>query len=376
MPIHILMFGYVFITSLICKTVIEKAHIKTKYSSQTNWLCMAVIMSLPVFFIGMRTNIGDTALHIKMYNMFTATSISDLDLGNSPMPMWDIYRMFFKNYISSDANMWLMGTAILSAIGLCNFLYKYSSDFSLSIFIFFGSTAYCYMMNGVRQFFAISILLFFADFIMQKKTIKFLIVLLIAFWIHKTAIVWLPVYFIIQWKPWSKKAMLAIVVIVIGFIIANATGLMDDALESANYSNYSSNNWESSGGASIYQTLILLPPVLLALWKRKEIAAANDREIDIMVNLSAISVAFMVVANFTDGITFGRIPMYFQIFSYALIPILLDRFFVDKEQKTIKMLCIARYIAAFFVINMIQYGGQMYISSVLNMNYIGNILWF
>src|SRR5574344_928384 len=170
------MFLYVFITGTISHEIIVSGKIKTKYDSKITWFAIIIIMSLPIFFIGMRTNFADTTAHIKSFNMLDRTFSEMIgNMGQSSAPLWELYNCFFKQFISKDANMWLMSLAIISGIGLCKFFYEYSADFSLSMFIFFGSTAYQFMMNGIRQFLAISIVLFFADLKKKRKTFKFII---------------------------------------------------------------------------------------------------------------------------------------------------------------------------------------------------------
>lgn len=379
MPVFWTMIFYVMVVGLIGRTYVTKSNIKKKYDNKTTIFFAILIFILPLFFIGLRTNFADTAAHIKSFNQASSNIMAMGDeVFDSSCPLWNIYIVFFKQFISSNANAWLMVTAILSTVGVIKFFYKYSTDYSLSVYIFFCTITFTYLMNGIRQFFALSLLLFFADYIFKNKFWKFLVVLVIAFFIHQTIIIWLPVYFIVKGKPWSKKILFTIALTVLIVAFANQfTNLLDSAIEGTYYSNYSGtmqSGGEFSSGASIYQTLILLPPVIIALWKRKQIAAINNRNVNIMINISVISVAFMLIANFTSGILMGRIPTYFSVFSYALIPWELDNLFYGNDKKMMKILCYAGYFLAFCVIMLIQFNGNMYESSILGMKYWG-IVW-
>ena len=63
-------------------------------------------------------------------------------------------------------------------------------------------------MGGIRQFMALSVLLFFSDWIFEDKPIRFAIVVLFASMIHASAIIWLPIVFVVSGKAGNLKTIL------------------------------------------------------------------------------------------------------------------------------------------------------------------------
>ena len=60
-------------------------------------------------------------------------------------------------------------------------------------------------MNGMRQCLAAAILFIFNDLIVKGKFKLYLGVVLIVSTIHASALIMIPVYFIVRQDAWSKK---------------------------------------------------------------------------------------------------------------------------------------------------------------------------
>lgn len=87
-------------------------------------------------------------------------------------------------------------THILIILILWLHLRDYSLDIRLSIFIFTFGAYFNTSLNLMRQFIAISVVIYASKFIINRNFVKFLIFIAIAFMFHKTAILYLPFYFL------------------------------------------------------------------------------------------------------------------------------------------------------------------------------------
>lgn len=73
---------------------------------------------------------------------------------------------------------------------------KFSSDKQMSILIFFCFPIFFFMsLSVIRQYVAVAILFYGFKYIRDRKLIKYLILVLIAFLFHKSALLALPIYF-------------------------------------------------------------------------------------------------------------------------------------------------------------------------------------
>lgn len=92
---------------------------------------------------------------------------------------------------------------------------KYSVSPFVSLFLFYCSTLPLLGMN--RQFLAVAVCLFSIQFVVQKKTLYFLVAMVVAVLFHKSALIFLIVYFLNKELKPPVYLMLFLIVIVISF---------------------------------------------------------------------------------------------------------------------------------------------------------------
>lgn len=372
MVVYYTMFLYIFVIGVLGNSYVKKNKIKSKYDNGTNMFFAVLLLILPVVLIGLRTNYIDTKGYIAGFEQLPLewSSVTD-SFEDSKGPGWLVYQWIIKFFITKNPNIFLLITAAIQAGALLKLYYKYSSDYRYSMLLFFLSMSFASsMMNGIRQYTAVSLILYFADYIFDKKYLKFLVVVLIAYSIHNSAVVWAVAIFIVQGKPWNKKVLICIALAVVAIMFLDQfTSFLDEGLADTNYAGYTQQFSEDDGSNPVH-TLIYSVPIVIAFWKRKQIAALNNRTIDILINISILAFALSLVANFTSGILIGRMPIYFSVFSYALFPLMFDNVFNEKDRRMLKTLCGFGYLcyAIYYMYNAWGNMGMPYISDVLGIN--------
>lgn len=329
-----------------------------------------VSFSLLIFFVGMRSGFGDTPAYISGFNAFSLdTNLLEIFKSDSDQKGYDCLLFLFKKYISPDYTVFFMALAIFQGLAIVKLYYKFSCNFFMSAFLFMASTSFTWMMNGLRQFLAVCVIMFFFDYIVDRKFFKFLLVLLVAFSIHESAIVWLPVYFIVAFKPWSFKIWACVAAtLAIVFVLDQYTTFFDDsALEEMeimstmlNYDN------GQDDGVNPIRVLIAAVPAVLAFLGRKKIKEINNPLINICINLSVVGVGIYVVGVVTSGIMVGRIPIYFTLTNYILLPWLIENVLNGKTRTAIKILCYIFYLV-YFVYAFYYTGEHVYYSDGLGL---------
>ncbi len=127
----------------------------------------------------------------------------------------DIYNLYayesgyvVLNWVLSHIGIGFQGFLVLYAffcvITHSRFIYKYSKNPCLTFLIFIAFAAFGYIFGLLRQSIAASILLLSVDAIRDKKFIKFLLLVLLAFTFHRSALIFLPLYFASKIKFKSK----------------------------------------------------------------------------------------------------------------------------------------------------------------------------
>lgn len=365
-----IMFFSVVGISALGSAVVEKYNLRQPYNNHTNLFFAAACLVMPLIIIGGRSNVADTAAYIDGY-LSLSVGFDDLAtvFSESKSPVYVIYQMVLKNIFKLDSyTSYLMITAFISLAGMFRLYYKYSTNYPFTIYLFFASASFVWMMNGIRQFIVVAVIAFFADWIFEKKTIPFLILIFILYYVHSSVIIWVPIYFIIQGKPFSFKIVsIILLTIVILSSISTFTSFLDSALENTNYAGYTQ-QFEGDDGSNIITTIILAVPMILAFWKRKVIEEKAPYYIKVMVNLSVAATAVSLVANFTSGILIGRMPIYFSVFNYILLPWLIENAFEGNDRNIIKVGCTVFYFAYIYYYLEVVMGWVIYRSTFLNIN--------
>ena len=138
------------------------------------------------------------------------------------------------------------------------FIYrKYSENYWMSIFIFVAGTDYMsWCQNGIRQFLAIAIIMAGFPLLLKRKYVPLTVIILLGATFHASALLMVPIIFIVQGKAWNKKSVLCILGCILILIFVNRfTDGMNDALSNTQYSNMVT-DWKDSKMAYNMEELI------------------------------------------------------------------------------------------------------------------------
>lgn len=320
--------------------------------------------ALLVFFVGNRSSMHDTLEYQYMYDIFYTddlNQISDIITGkiNVKGPLFVIYMVLFKHFVHGTCNDWLMSIAIFQAISLALFFYKYSVNYAYSIYLFFTTSVFLWMVNGMRQFIAITVVLFAVNWLIKRKTIPFFLIVLVAYFFHSSAILWIPVYFIIHFKPWSTKFLVCSAILVVAILFVSSSSLISNT-------EYDYLLTDQRTGINPFRVAVSLVPPVIAYIRRKEIEKRANPLINLLINLSVISVGCYVVGMLINGVA-ARIVAYFDIFSLLLLPWVLKNAFDESMGKSITIASFIGYFMYFWY-NMYIARNGMYVSDNLGLN--------
>ena len=329
-------------------------------------LVMALLtFALLVFFVGNRSTIHDTQQYQYMYNLYYSDDLNQIvDILNGTRkekgPLFFVYLVLFKHFTHGTYNDWFMSIAVFQAVSLAVFFYKYSVNYTYSIYLFFTMGIFIWMVNGMRQFIAITIILFAVDWLIQKRLIPFMIVVLIAYNFHSSAILWVPVYFIVQYKPWSMKFIVCAVLLTAAIVFVSNSSLLDNT-------DYDYIVTSNRTGINPFRLVVSMVIPVIAYTRKDIIEEKNDPFVNILINISVISVGCCIVGMFTNGVA-ARIAAFFDVFSLLLLPWLLKKAFDESMGRTIAIISFVGYFV-FFLVTMYGAHNGIYESQLLRLYY-------
>lgn len=331
----------------------RKELVQGKYEWRTTWF-WAMLFFLPITICSAQRGTweGDTGTYSLMFQQIPSdiSAISEVLASAERDKGYPLLELFVKSTGGTFRQM-VTGIAIFSSWAVVSTYRKYSEEYALSIFLFVaGFEYYQWMFNGMRQFLAVSILLLCTPAIIEKRYKHIFLPLCIAASLHMSVLIVVPCLFIVSGKAFNRRVLLFLAVIVVAvLVLARAGALNDLIIDLMNETQYDSIVDEfvetMNSGTNSLRVLVYSVPTIIALVGLKYIRHENDPVINFCVNMSVISMCIYVVSMFTSAILIGRLPIYFSIYNYILLPWEINHIFERKSAMILSVTLVIAYLA-------------------------------
>lgn len=298
---------------------------------------IAVILPIAFFttFVACRRTIGDTFFYMHSFRLLPDENPVKIEFFFTDM------FSFFQNIIRNmtDEAQWLIVFAAIFSVPVpLIILYKYCPKFEMAIFMF---VAFGYLggtMNGMRQYMATSFVLVATKYLFSiKKTdfIKYAILILLAYCMHNSAIIMIPIYFIVRRRAWQMSSLLIILGSIIGVIIFDAIlPSFLSALEETSYAGYSENGWFTNGqegGSSFIRAIFILYPLAVAFFYKERIKMIGHIG-DILINIACIEAAIFIISMYNW--IFSRLAIYLAVY-FIIFTVWVTNYAVKPKDRTL-----------------------------------------
>jgi transmembrane protein EpsG len=205
-------------------------------------------------------------------------------------------------------------------------------------------------MNGVRQYLTAAIIFTATKYILDGNWKKYFLIVLFAATFHQSALVLIPIYFVVRRKAWSTITfilLLLAVLIVIGFNqFAEAFFATIGDTQYGHYKDF------QEGGANILRVAVEATPLILAFIGRHKLRELFPKS-DYIVNMALLGLVFMIIS--TQNWIFARFSIYFGLYQLILISWVI-KVFIEKDQKLIYYAVILCYFIYFVYEHVITLG--------------------
>lgn len=258
---------------------------------------MALLVALPyILWAGFRYNIGDTGTYILNFRA-APSSLSELHLilnDESKDPGFTILMTLFKQFGMTNYWEFFLVVAFVQMVCIAFTFRKYSSNYWISLFLFIASTDYMsWMHNGMRQFLAVCLIFAAFDLLVKKRYKLFCLVTLFASTMHGSALIMIPLAYIMQGRAFNKKTIMCVTgtVLLLPFI-DQLLPLLDSLLANTQYSDMMTNDiWANDDGTNPIRVLVYSVPAIIALFGWQYIQKADDPVMNMCANASLITMA-------------------------------------------------------------------------------------
>lgn len=354
-----------FVGGIILTKFFPKRNIIVLEKNQERWsVPIAIAFVIPYIVVAsFRTDamVGDTASYRRWFLSMPQT-VSEWSGVLSEVTKdkgFTVLLLFLRKIFGNEDVLFFLAIATFQIFVVAMVCRKYSCDYWMSIFMFIATTDYIsWVNNGLRQFIAVTIIFAATGLMLKKKYIFTILLILLAATIHGSALLMLPIVFIIQGKPWNKKTVLLVLASIVVLYFANQfTNVLDKLLADTAYTNMVS-DWQewNDNGTNPLRVLVYSIPTILSFMGLKYIKAEDDPVINLATNASLVSTALYIVSMGTSGIFMGRLPIYVSMYSmYILLPWEIEHMFTKDSARLVKI-CTVILFSTFFWYQMHAWG--------------------
>lgn len=332
----------IYISELAVTVILASVLNRLKASK---WLTV-ILVSIPLVCIaGFRWKVGTD--FVTYYSTFTE------------IPNYSLSFLFGKTYSDFipyergfSLLVWIIGlinknpqfiifiTSLINVVIVVVALKKYSRNFSLSIYLYVTSMIYFSTFNGIRQWIA-SVIIFIAfKYLINRDLKKYLIFVLITSMIHISSLIMIPVYFIVNFKPFGKKIIIIVVIIgIISVLLQPILQNLEVFTTDTRYSEYM-NVSEEDDGVNIFRVLVAAVPVIISFIFYNKLK--DDKENRFLINFATLN--FLVLFLAMQSTIIARLTMYFELYNLLLYPKIVKVLKKEEAYVFIFILCLCFFI--------------------------------
>lgn len=341
-----------FVANRIC--VKQEVSVNGVKEQRYSWI-FAFLAFLPVILMaGLRGDFVDTSVYRNEFVHKMPSAFSELSSYMDSVPKdkgFFFLSSLIKIIFGNNDILYFLLIASFQGIIVLSIFRRYSTNYVLSIFLFVISTDYVsWMFNGIRQFMAVTIIFAFTTLLISKKYIPLILVILLASTMHQSALLMLPIVFIVQGEAWNKKTLLFISLIILSiFFLGTFTTMLDNFLTDTQYRSVMSDIREfNDDGTHPIRVIVYSIPTVISFYGRNKIKDSNKPIINLCTNMSIVSTGLYIISMFVSGTFLGRLPIYTSLFNYILLPWEIDNIISEKWKTATYFLLIVGYCAFYY----------------------------
>lgn len=253
-----------------------------------------------------------------LFDLYNRYSFSELLTAGFQNEIGYIYLNKIIGLFTTDALYFFLITTFVILFGFFHHFKKYSVNLWLSVLMFVTVGSYYASFNITRHIFAVAIVFIGSRYLYERKFFKWVLVVLLAALFHKTAIIMIPFYFILNFRIKLKNW----VIIVIGsaIVILFFDNIVDFAQQYF-YEQYTDDSYGMWGQAV---TNIVLPVAFLifSLFNINKLDPENNIH-RIWFNAGIFYAFFNILALQVEMVE--RLGRYFAPYSLLLIPFIFSK---------------------------------------------------
>lgn len=291
-------------------------------------------------FSFLRTAYNDTTNYIAAFTQTDETigqflqETEVLRIGKNGL--YELYQVAVRQ-VTGNYHIFFLFPALINTIAVLKLFKYYSEDATLSLVIFHSIGTYVMYIAALKQSLAVATLLLALPYAIERKYVRYYLLVFAAMLFHSHAFIFLAVPFYFG-KPWGKVTWLLLGLVLLSMATYDVTygAFMDFALRiGVNVADI-----EVFDGHSIHplRVVVFWVPALLAMIFRKRLFEDSSRTENLFVNIS-IGAAFILTIGLVQGANlFARMAAYYELAFGISLPWMIRKLLNRRSAELITLL--------------------------------------
>lgn len=225
------------------------------------------------------------------------------------------------NYFTDNPQWLFFISSAITLVLIYRFTAKYSVNFAYSVFLYFGLCLIFFSFNTLRQFISIGIALLAFGPLLERRFLRYAFIMIAASMFHLTALIMLPLYFLLSVKI-TKLKIFVMSVVAVGMYVARDVilDLFFWLYPMHQESEFLLNRVEFSE-IMITTSIILL---LMIRYLRKANRLSYEGKDRIFINIVFFILFTHIAFAWVPGIT--RVLLFLDVLLLVIIPFMVNKF--------------------------------------------------
>lgn len=313
----------------LCTSIVRQVRVEGNYVLGIPWrrtpalgkLLFLLLLLILICFSGLRSRMNDTETYINTFSLkvpSTLDAISEIDWSVGKNPLFVIYQILIRSFVSSSAHVFIFLTAMFITTSFFLFIYRYSTDFGFSVFIYIAFTSYAFTMGAMKQSIAAAIAIWTVPLFLKKHYFKAFFLIFAAMLFHPYVVVYLLVPLLTK-GIWDGHTLLLLIITVAGVALYGTVIVRVLSLTASIGDDYDITLFTQGNTVNVFRFFFYLIVPLLSFIYRKQLRRMNSPFANVSINLCVVSACVMVFARIGDANMFGRMASYFDVFQCLAI---------------------------------------------------------
>lgn len=309
---------------------------------------MIVVIVWMTCFSFLRTNYNDTMTY--RLHFMESESVADyfarsglLDWTGNPLS--ELYRDVVRD-ATTNYHIYFFFPAFLSSFAVVKLFKRYSVNPAFSLLIFFSIGTYVMYIAALKQCFAMFFLLLAMPYAIDRKYVRFYLLVFVAMLFHTHAFMFAIVPLLFG-KPWGKVTIVFFLAALFAMATYDATlGAFMEYAQSMGALVAEIEVFDNNS-INVLRVVVYWVPAMLALAFRKRLFSNSTRVENLFVNMSMISAFILMIGLVQAANLFARMAAYFEIATAISLPWMIKKLFNKRSAKFITICAAVLYFGYF-----------------------------